>query len=334
MKRLRAHGLFALLLLLVSGYTVFHLDIDEGLAEELAHRYKAPAKPGDLTATWYGVSAVLLQDDRNALFIDPFFTRPPGLLRMLTDREIAPDEDLIRQVLSQTDVPKLDAVIVSHSHFDHAMDAPLVARIMDADLVGSESTANLGRGAALADGRLKVPRPGETLRYGRFSVRLIESRHAGASGGRPTGMIGQPLKTPAHYSDYRLGGTYSILIEHPQGRVLHHGSAGYLPGALQGERADVVFLGIALLPQLRPYLQEVVDAVGARRVIPVHWDNFTRPLSEPLRPFPFAVWLGRFFDRMEEQRPELQVQTLPLGEPVALFPAPEAPVPPTPPPAP
>ena len=124
---------------------------------------------------------------------------------------------------------------------------------------------------------------------------------------------------PARYADYRQGGTYSILVEHPQGRVLHHGSAGFVPGALKGRQADVVFLGVALIDDLPAYLGEVVGAVGARRVVPIHWDDFTRPLDQPLQPMPIAVHLDDFFSDAAGQRPDLAVQTLELNQPVALF---------------
>jgi L-ascorbate metabolism protein UlaG (beta-lactamase superfamily) len=32
-----------------------------------------------------------------------------------------------------------------------------------------------------------------------------------------------------------------------------------------------------------------VRAVGARRVVPVHWDDFFRPLSKPLRALPYIA---------------------------------------------
>ena len=69
------------------------------------------------------------------------------------------------------------------------------------------------------------------------------------------------------------------------------GSAGFHEGALFGRRAEVVLLGVGLLSTednayRDAYWREVVGAVGARRVIPIHWDDFSRPLDEPLRPLP------------------------------------------------
>lgn len=271
-----------------------------------------------VTVTWFGVTAALVRAGEHAIFIDPFFSRPPGLLNMALNREIAPDEALIAEWLTRAGIQQLDAVLVSHSHFDHAMDAGVVARRTGATLLGSPSTTNIGLGAGLKPTQTWTIKPGEPLQFGPFRITFIESRHAGASGGVPTGDITAPLQVPAHYLDYKLGGAYSILIQHARGSVLHHGSAGFIPGALKPYQADVVLLGAALIDDLDTYVAEIVDATGARRVIPTHWDDFTRPLDQPLRPLPVIVRLDRFFAGLA-QRPDLQVQTLKLGQPVLLF---------------
>jgi L-ascorbate metabolism protein UlaG (beta-lactamase superfamily) len=320
-KRLLRAVLAFLLALVLATAVVFALiwNWRPGLEQYAARHYTAAPTAGSLAASWYGTTAVLISDGAHAVFIDPFFTRPRGFGRLVRNAQIAPDEALIKDWLARAGVTELDAVLVSHSHYDHAMDAGVVARLTGATLMGSASTLNVGRGAGLPESQLQSLAFGPAS-FGPFQVTFIESRHAGATGGAPTGEIMQPLVPPARFLDYRQGGTYSILIAHPRGRVLHHGSAGYVPAALAGFKADVVFLGIALLPELAPYLAEVVDAVGARRVMPVHWDDFTRPLAEPLRPFPLVVRLDRFFEKMAEQRPDLAVQTLELNRPVSLFP--------------
>lgn len=322
MLRRRLLLILLVLAVLLAAIVARLLLVRPGMQAWAAHLAPAATPAGgELTASWYGVTAVLLDDGEHAIFIDPFFTRPEGLLRMALNRPIAPDEALIRRWLERAGVRRLDAVLVSHSHFDHAMDAGVVARLTGAHLVGSPSTANIGRGAGLSDSQIDVIAPGQPLQYGTFRVTFLESRHAGATGGKPTGDIVAPLIPPARYLDYRQGGTWSILVEHPQGRLLHHGSAGFVPGMLEDVKADVVFLGIAIVGDLESYLREVVDPTKASRVIPVHWDDFTRSLDQPLEPFPVAVKLDRFFADTQRLRPALKVQTLELGRRYPIFPS-------------
>lgn len=81
---------------------------------------------------------------------------------------------------------------------------------------------------------------------------------------------------------------------HSSGRTaLVQGSAGYVPGALDGHRTDVAYLGIGQLgvqseDYLRTYWAETVEAVGAREVVLTHWDDFFRPLDRPLQALPYA----------------------------------------------
>jgi L-ascorbate metabolism protein UlaG (beta-lactamase superfamily) len=247
-----------------------------------------PPRPGSsLSLTFLGVSTLLVGDGETALLTDGFFTRP-GLLRTTLGR-VAPDPEVIGRSLEGAGITTLAAVLVVHSHYDHAMDAPEVARRTGAVLVGSASTANVGRGWGLAEEQIRIVRPGEPMTFGAFRVTMIASRHF--PHGMAMGEISAPLVPPVRATDYREGGSYSVLIEHPRGTLLVQASAGWVDGALRPYRADVVLLGVAGLgtrdeAYRQAYWREVVEATGARRVVPIHWDDFTLPLDEPLRPLP------------------------------------------------
>ena len=93
---------------------------------------------------------------------------------------------------------------------------------------------------------------------------------------------------------YRCGEAWSILVEHAGGRTaLLQGSAGFVEGALAGRSAEVAYLGVGQLgvmdeDYIRTYWAETVEAVGARRVVLTHWDDFFRGLDRPLRALPYA----------------------------------------------
>lgn len=81
--------------------------------------------PLGLTVSWLGVSGYRLTFNGVSLFIDPYVSRVP-LRSLLLRRTAMPDEALIdRYASAPGDVA---GVLVGHTHFDHAVDAPALAR--------------------------------------------------------------------------------------------------------------------------------------------------------------------------------------------------------------
>ncbi|MFV8319267.1 MBL fold metallo-hydrolase [Mycobacterium sp. 23] len=258
-----------------------------------AGKFNVPAAGQDspLWVTWMGVATLLVDDGASALMTDGYFSRP-GLASVAAGK-VAPSEARVDGCLARAKISRLAAVIPVHTHIDHALDSALVADRTGAQLVGGESAANLGRGHGLPAERIVVAASGVPMTLGAYDVTLIESHHCPPD--RFPGAISAPVRPPVKASAYRCGEAWSALIQHrPSGRrLLIQGSAGYVAGALEGVSADVVYLSVGQLGlQPRSYITEYWDqtvrAVGARRVIGIHWDDFFRPLTEPLRALPFA----------------------------------------------
>jgi L-ascorbate metabolism protein UlaG (beta-lactamase superfamily) len=257
-----------------------------------ADRFDAPAAEADgLSVTWIGVATLLIDDGSSALMTDGYFSRP-GLATVVAGK-VAPSPARVDGCLARAKVSRLEAVIPVHTHFDHVLDSALVADRTGALLVGGQSAANVGRGYGLPQDRIVVAVDGEPMQLGAYDVTLIESHHCPPD--RFPGVIGEPVTPPVRASAYRCGESWSTLVHHrPTGRrLLIQGSAGFVEGALAGQRADAAYLSVGQLGlQPRSYLvdywTETVRAVGARRVILIHWDDFFRPLAKPLRALPYA----------------------------------------------
>lgn len=273
-----------------------------------------------ISVTFLGVSTLLFTDGETSLLTDGFFTRPahPAF------HKLAPDGERISRGLSRAGIDRLDAVLVVHSHYDHALDAPEVARRTGAVLVGSSSSVNVGRGGGLPEERLRTVTVGEPMTFGQFRVTYLPGKH-----GFPClfhGEINAPLTPPAWLFSYKEGGSFAVLIEHPLGSALVNASASFIPGALAGRRADVVMLGIAMLG-LRGlgfrerYFQELVKDTGAARVYPVHWDRFDLPLEPPLEMLSGRTEAGRRWLQARAEAEGVTYGELPVLEPITLFPA-------------
>ncbi len=236
--------------------------------------------------TFQGTNNLHITRGSSSLLIDPHFSRP-GLFKLLT--KIAPDKEKIRSGLNLLGVDKLDGVLLTHTHYDHAMDAAEVIRQGGGVLYGSESAANLAKGAGFSEDIYRVVKPNDHVRIGAFNVTFHASRHISFPPPlgwvmSKNGRISRPITPPLHFWEYKSGAVFSILIDH----LLVFGSAGFLPGAYQNIDANAVILSIGgletkSLRYLEIYYEQAVIQTGAQQVLISHWDNFLQPLSKNIQ---------------------------------------------------
>ena len=179
----------------------------------------------------------------------------------------------------------LDGVLLTHTHYDHAMDALGVIDQVGGVLYGSESAANLAKGAGLSKEEFRVVKPNSEVNIGKFIVKWLNSQHIPflppLGWFMPkSGRINQPLSTPCYFWEYQCGAVYAVVIDH----LLVFGSAGFIPDVYRSADAQVVVLSIGGLetkpfPYLEKLYQETVVDAGAQQVLVSHWDNFFKPIS-------------------------------------------------------
>jgi L-ascorbate metabolism protein UlaG (beta-lactamase superfamily) len=332
--------LLTLLLLLVAGAALLTYGLKVYTEPAVDPRWQLSggdsAADGAVTVRFSGTATLLFSDGETRWMVDGWFSRP-GPLRLLFGK-IEPDLEAIERGLKANQVEQLAAVIPVHSHYDHAMDAPEVARRTGALLLGSESTANIGRGWGLPESQIQVLQDREPVSLGKFEITAIESRHfqfpdpafRERALGNP--VIAEPLVPPVGAFDYRLGKAYVLHVRHPAGSWLIVGSAGFVEGALEGVHADVVFLGVGGLgtqsaAYRESFWRESVARVEPTRLIPIHFDSLVAPVEGPFRGDPIAMdVIGggsadtlSFLRQKERDNPDITFQTLPRFEAISLF---------------
>src|SRR6185369_7715532 len=107
--------------------------------DELRPAAPAPSASDALRIEWLGTAGHVIASGRTTILVDPYLTRSP-LTTLVTSR-LVPDEAAVRAALPRKD----DAVLCGHSHFDHLLDAPLIAKMTGAKLVGSTTTCAFAR---------------------------------------------------------------------------------------------------------------------------------------------------------------------------------------------
>ena len=291
---------------------------------------------GSVTMRFTGTSTLLFDDGETAWMVDGWFSRFGPIA--LVSGKIEPDVSAIEAGLVRNEVDRLAVVIPVHSHFDHAMDAPEVARRTGAILLGSESTANIGRGWGLPESQIRVAVDRKPMRYGAFTLTLIETNHfefpdpAVREQALADPHITEPLVPPVEAFDYRVGQAYAIHVSHPLGSFLIQASAGYRKGGLAGFPVDVLFLGVGGLGTQTPayreaYWRETVTASGSDDVVVIHWDTLTGPIEgaftgEVRAASSLSNGTGETLEFLRAKlaaQPGLRFRTLPRYDEVVLF---------------
>lgn len=271
---------------------------------------------------YLGTNSLYVSDGRSGFMIDPYFSRWQGMLGLpYFYRKVAPSKFAVKKVLGKFDINDLDAILITHSHFDHVMDSPLVSELTEGRIYGSESTANVALGGGVAD--YEIVKGFDQIDSGDFKITFMPSKHLTFPlfFNEILGVghdITSPLTLPARGIDYKEGGCFALLIEHPELTLLNQGSANWLEGVLDGVKIDLVLPGIAGLDlksnrYLEYYYKETILKTEPKQILFTHWDDFniglfdnpgwirhTRKSYEKL-----MHWIERDFGRNYASRMEL-----------------------------
>jgi L-ascorbate metabolism protein UlaG (beta-lactamase superfamily) len=278
-----------------------------------ADALRAPGGPDGVRVVWLGTAGFAIESGGFVILVDPYVTRA-SLASLL-----APLRSDVGAIVRYT--PRADAIVVGHTHFDHALDVPAIARRTGARVFGSRSAAMLCRASGLPEDRVDVVEatsgsaPVER-EVGPFHLRFIPSAHSRFFFGRvpAAGEIADCDQVPGRAGDYKCGAVFGVEIR-VAGRTLYHmGSAELVEANIPATNIDVLLMCVAGWTSSRDLPERAAHRIAPGAVLLSHWDNFLRPIDRPARPLP-AMQLPRLVDRLSLAARGVKIGTLPiLGE--------------------
>jgi L-ascorbate metabolism protein UlaG (beta-lactamase superfamily) len=264
---------------------------------------------GPLSLRWLGTAGFELTCDGYVLLFDPYLTRA-SLARCITTR-LHPNEALLAR-----HVPRADAIVLGHTHFDHALDAPAIAKRTGARVFGSRSAAYLCRASGVpahqvemveSDSHLPVARE-----LGPFQIIFHPSAHAPILLGRIPfeGEIADCDAVPVRAKDYKCGAVFGVEVR-VAGRTIFHLGSAELVDTVPRIETDVALVCVAGWTSTDRFPERLSAKLHPRAIVLSHWDNFLLPLEAGAHALP-AMQTGRLVDRLLASNRDIHVGTLPL----------------------
>lgn len=273
---------------------------------------RAPQLPAGLELEWLGVSGYRLSYEGQTLFIDPYLSRVP-FRDLVLRRTAVPNPAAIERFV--TAPGETVGVLVGHTHFDHAVDAPALAQRFGCNAYGSGSLVRLMALHGLAAQAVEVE-PYRIYELGPFDVSFTPSVHSKLLLGLAVPYAGE--LSCEHLDSlspgaYRCGQVWGITIAVAGVRFYHQGSANLIDEAVREREVDFFLAGVAGRSFTDRYWQRILTRLQPRAVIPTHYDNFFRPLGEEMA-FVANVQLAELPTEIAGVSREIEIAALPRAD--------------------
>jgi len=239
------------------------------------NRFQRTSNEG-LKVTWLGHSMVLLEMNGQLLLTDPVFNKRPSPIPF-----VGPKAFPGTTVLTVGELPELDAVIISHDHYDH-LDHRTILQLQEKT---KKFFVPLGVGAHLE-------------RWGVPAEKIVELDWWEEA---PLYTDLELTATPArHFSGRKISWMFTTLwcswvIQGPDHSVFFGGDSGYFPGFAEiGEKFGPFHVTMldsgqysVYWPNVHMLPEQTVQAhqdLGGDVLLPIHWGKYKlsiHPWNEP-----------------------------------------------------
>ena len=254
----------------------------------------ASLRADPVSLAYLGTAGWQITSGKTVILVDPYLSRvkypsPNDGVSAEDSRPLVTANSIVEPDAAVIDahIQRADYIFLTHTHPDHSLDMPYIARKTGARVIGTESTANVARAYAVPEEQIQVVKGGEELQFDGFSVRVVRSLHglfrkpSPGQGSAAPPLIPAGIKAPLRLGQRQEGGTLAYFLTIGGHRMIFFGSMNFIEGELKGLRPDVAMLGA--MPErnnIEAYTPRLMKALGdPPLVIPTHWDRFNVPYS-------------------------------------------------------
>jgi L-ascorbate metabolism protein UlaG (beta-lactamase superfamily) len=260
-----------------------------------------------VSVTWTGAAGLEFFHEGKTWLIDPYHSRIGKFATFFGQPK--PRAQVVERYRLR--IPgEVQGIIVTHTHFDHAFDIPILAKSLSCPIYGNRSLETLmgihgvRNRITICEGREQYPLPGNA------NLDMIPSFHGKVILGRVPfpGEIDPAGKPPLKASDYRHGQVYIARLEIGGTRFMHVGSAALDSRELEGCECDVLFACVPGWKKFPGFIPRLVDLTKTKVVVPFHFDDFSAPLDPywSARNIPF-LHLKEFVAECQRQSKNIRI---------------------------
>ena len=167
---------------------------------------------------WLGTAGFHVKYGELELLLDPYLSRPVGA------------KPLIR--VSKETFSQVSWILVSHGHFDHAMDVAELARLSGARVCAPRETCRIYEKQGIEPSRLFANEDQPDVSYDGLKVRIVPSKHITFDTRLVVTTLARVFRAGIFFEmlpllrGYPLGSNSDILLDFSGYRVLFSGSGG------------------------------------------------------------------------------------------------------------
>jgi L-ascorbate metabolism protein UlaG (beta-lactamase superfamily) len=256
-----------------------------------------------IVLTWLGAAGFHVKYRGEELLLDPFLSRPMGGSRPAN--------------VEAEHFARVSLILVSHGHFDHAMDAGRLARLSGARVFAPAKTCSrLSRGG-LADTRLFANERHARVEWNGVHIEVVPSRHIRCNPALVVRSLVRIVRGRLAtvmfrlWRDYPKGSDSEFLLDFAGYRVLHSGSGGGDWARLSRLHPNCLLLPYSDRLDLPDYYMEAVRTLVPDTIVLDHFEDFFPPLhvSYPIEEFGI---------RVKREFPHIRLISPTLGVPFCL----------------